>query len=175
MAKTLNLCTAIILIVTVSVLVCYRWTSNEMLLPLTITFGTISYHFVMRLLVGFIFDRMMMNKADYTKGRWLVSTREMRLYERLKIKMWKGKMPTYHSSLFDCTRHSWEEIVQAMCQAELVHETIAVLSFLPIAAGIWFGDFPVFVITSVAAAVVDMTFAIVQRYNRGRILRLMRR
>ena len=41
--------------------------------------------------------------------------------------------------------------MQATCQAELVHETIAVLSFLPIAAGVRFGAYPVFIITSVLA------------------------
>ena len=61
-----------------------------------------------------------------------------------------------------------------MCQAELVHETIVVLSFLPILAGIWFGDFPVFIITSLVAAMVDMSFVIMQRYNRQRIMKVMR-
>ena len=175
MTKTLNLFTAITLVATVSLLVGYLWTFNAVLFPLVITFGTISYHLVMRLLVGLAYEQTMHNRADYTKSRWLVTSRELRLYERLYIKRWKAKMPTYRSSLFDRTRHSWEEIVQAMCQAERVHETIAVLSFLPIAAGMWFGSFPVFIITSVLAALVDMTFAIVQRYNRGRILRMMRR
>ena len=151
----------------------YRCTFNKMFFSLAITFGTTSYHLVMRLMVGFIFNLVMNNRADCKKRRWHVTTREMRLYEHIKVERWKGKMPTYHSSSFDHTAHSWEEIVQAMCQAELVHETIAVLSFLPVAAGIWFGDFPVFIITSAIAAMVDMTFVIIQRYNRGRILRLI--
>ena len=81
-------------------------------------------------------------------------------------------MPTYESELFDPKTHSWAEIAQAMCQAELIHETIVLLSFLPILAGIRFGAYPVFIITSVLAAMVDMMFVIIQRYNRPRILRL---
>ena len=61
-------------------------------------------------------------------------------------------MPTYDSSLFDTKIQSLQEIVQAMCQAELVHETIVVLSFVPIVAGVWFGAYPVFVITSALAS-----------------------
>ena len=70
-------------------------------------------------------------------------------------------------------KHTLVEVVQAMCQAELVHETIAVLSFLPIFAGFWVGAFPVFIITSVLAATFDMVFATAQRYNRTRVLRLI--
>ena len=66
--------------------------------------------------------------------------------------------------------HTWDEIAQAMCQAELVHETIVILSFLPILAGIRFGAYPVFIITSVLAAAFDMMFVIMQRYNGPRIV-----
>ena len=84
-------------------------------------------------------------------------------------------MPTYEVSQFDPKKHTWEEIIQAMCQAELVHETIAVLSFMPILAGIWLGDFLVFIMTSLVAAMVDMSFVIMQRYNRQRITKIMSR
>ena len=62
-----------------------------------------------------------------------------------------------------------------MCQAELVHETIALLSFLPIAAGIWFGAYPVFVATSLLSAGFDLLFVMMQRYNRQRIMVLLGR
>ena len=45
-------------------------------------------------------------------------------------------MPTYDPTLFGPQIHSWDEIAQDMCQAELVHETIVVFSFLPIVGGI---------------------------------------
>ena len=84
-------------------------------------------------------------------------------------------MPTYDRTLFDPQIHTWEKIAQAMCQAELVHETIALWSFLPITAGIWFGAYPVFVVTSVLAAGCDMLFVMMQRYNRQRIMTLLKR
>ena len=83
--------------------------------------------------------------------------------------------PTYDRTLFDPQIHTWEKIAQAMCQAELVHEKIALLSFLPITAGIWFGAYPVFVVTSVLAAGCDMLFVMMQRYNRQRIMTLLKR
>ena len=81
-------------------------------------------------------------------------------------------MPAYEGDLFDPRKHSWDEIAQAMCQAELVHETIALLSFLPLLAVRWFGSFGVFLITSVLSALLDLMFVTMQRYNRPRVVRL---
>ncbi|MBR1457594.1 MAG: hypothetical protein IJ594_10620 [Oscillospiraceae bacterium] len=139
---------------------------------LAITFGTISYHLVMRLLVGLAYNVCMKNRADYHKPWYRQKAFEPKLYETLRVKSWKGKMPTYAGDLFDPRRHSWDEIAQAMCQAELVHETIAVLSFLPLLAVRWFGSFWVFLITSVLSALLDLMFVAMQRYNRPRVVRL---
>lgn len=175
MAKIVKGIAAFSLAATVILAISYKVTSSGILLPLAITSGTIAYHFVMRLMVGLAFHATMRNKADYRKRWYQVSRREMAAYEKLKVKKWKHRMPTYDPTLFDPHLHTWEEIVQAMCQAELVHETIAVLSFLPIAAGVWFGEFPVFIVTSVLAAACDMVFVIMQRYNRQRVTKLLTR
>ena len=175
MKKTLNGSAIISLLLTIVLFAWYSCTFNKILLSLAITFGTIAYHLIMRLLVGLVFDLTMNNKADYKKRWYQVSCWEMSLYEKLRVKKWKGKMPTYEVSQFDPKKHTWEEIIQAMCQAELVHETIAVLSFMPILAGIWLGDYLVFIITSFVAAMVDMSFVIMQRYNRQRITKIMSR
>ena len=175
MAKIVKGIAAFSLAATVILAISYKVTSSGILLPLAITSGTIAYHFVMRLMVGLAFHATMRNKADYRKRWYQVSKREMAVYEKLKVKQWKRRMPTYDPALFDPRLHTWEEIVQAMCQAELVHETIAVLSFLPIAAGVWFGEFPVFIVTSVLSAACDMVFVIMQRYNRQRVTKLLNR
>jgi len=47
--------------------------------------------------------------------------------------------------------------------------------FLPIAEGIWFGAYPVFIVTSVLAAGCDTLFVMMQRYNRQRIMKLLER
>ena len=175
MAKIVKGIAAFSLAATVILAISYKVTSSGILLPLAITSGTIAYHFVMRLMVGLAFHATMRNKADYRKRWYQVSKRELAVYEKLKVKQWKRRMPTYDPALFDPRLHTWEEIVQAMCQAELVHETIAVLSFLPILAGIWFGEYPVFIVTSVLSAACDMVFVIMQRYNRQRVTKLLNR
>lgn len=175
MAKIVKGIAAFSLAATVILAISYKVTSSGILLPLAITSGTIAYHFVMRLMVGLAFHATMRNKADYRKRWYQVSKREMAVYEKLKVKQWKRRMPTSDPALFDPRLHTWEEIVQAMCQAELVHETIAVLSFLPILAGIWFGEYPVFIVTSVLSAACDIVFVIMQRYNRQRVTKLLNR
>ena len=142
-------------------------------MPYAITFATCLYHFAMRLLVGHCLNRIMGNQADYRKGWYQLRSIEKRLYKLFKVKKWKANMPTYDPSCFDPELHSWDEIAQAMCQAEIVHEVIAVLSFLPLLATILFGEFPVFFMTSLLSACFDLCFVIIQRFNRPRVIRLI--
>ena len=143
--------------------------------PFAITFGTTAYHFLMRLVVGGAFDRFMNNRADYSRKWYQCRAWEDRVYKWLRVKQWKRKMPSYHADLFNPKLHSWNEIAQAMCQAELVHEVIVILSFVPILFSCWFGELFVFMITSVCAAMFDMLFVMMQRYNRQRVVKLINR
>lgn len=141
-------------------------------LTLAITFGTIFYHFGMRLLVGAFYDRRMKNRADYTKKRYQLHPWEQKLYRLLRVKQWKHWLPTYEPDVFSREYHTWDEIAQAMCQSELVHKTNMVLSFVPLLFSLWFGSFFVFLATSVCGALLDLLFVIVQRYNRPRIVKI---
>ena len=175
MAKKITRAALFFMIGTVILTVFYEKTAYGPVLSLAITFGTASYHLVMRLLVGGAFQAVMQNHADLRKRWYRVGRREMAVYEALKVKRWKRRMPTYDNALFDLRLHTWNEVAQAMCQAELVHETIALLSFLPIAAGLRFGAYPVFIVTSVLSAGYDLLFVMMQRYNRQRIMVLRER
>ena len=140
-----------------------------------VTLLTVCYHLWMRLLVGGIFDRRMNNRCDLGKP-WCATRRwESALWRSLGVKRWKVSVPSWEPELFDTKERSLEEVAMAMCQAELVHETCAVLSFLPLAAVPWLGAAPVFLLTSLAAALLDLMFVSLQRYNRPRLLRLMKR
>lgn len=174
-AKAMKSTSILSILATACFTVLYRKTGSGLCFSLAITAGTIAYHFTMRLLVGEGFYTVMKNKADLTKKWYQVGKAEMKLYRKLKVKQWKDKMPTYNADWFDPSKHSWEEIAQTMCQAELVHETNAVLSLLPIAASVWFGSLGVFVITSVLGAMLDLLFVCMQRFNRARILKLAAR
>ncbi len=174
--KKLMMSTAVItVIVTILMVVLFVNFEAGFLFSLAITFGTIAYHFVMRILVGGIINTIMRNKADYNKKWYRLRPFEEKLYKKLKVKNWKKKMPTYEPELFDIKIHTFDEIAQAMCQAEVVHEVIAVLSFLPLFTVPVFGSFMVFLITSVMSACLDMSFVMMQRYNRPRIIKLIKK
>lgn len=175
MPRIIWILTILFLFGTVVTLLFYNNTSNGIFLTLAITFGTCTYHFVMRLLVGFIVNVVLNNKVDYHKRWYQVGEREKKFYEKLRVKKWKDKMPTYRPDWFDPQKHSWEEIAQTMCQSEIGHEIISVLSFVPIFSGRWFGAYPVFIITSILSAVFDLSFVVMQRYNRQRIVRMILR
>lgn len=152
----------------------YHTTANGICLSLAITAGTISYHFVMRLVIGGLFRKFMHNTADLSRQWYQQKHWEKKLYQVLKVKRWKQWMPTYEPDFFDLRKHSPVEIAGAMCQAEVSHEVIVGLSFLPLAVVPLFGAFWVFLITSVASAVFDLLFAVMQRYNRPRVMRMVK-
>ena len=79
---------------------------REWLFSLAITFATISYHFWMRLIVGYIVNKRMDNKADYTKKWFQLRPAESHFYEMIKVKKWKGNMPSYDLVLFVRNRYA---------------------------------------------------------------------
>ena len=155
--------------------VAYHFTRSSVLLSLAITFGTVFYHFAMRLAVGLGIDARLHNRVDYTKSWFQEKPFEKKLYETLKVKKWKKHMPTFTPEEFDLQSRGPEEIIQVTCQSEIVHEVNMLLSFVPLLLSIRFGSLGVFLITSCAAALFDSLFVIMQRYNRPRLVRLLRR
>ncbi len=174
MAKVMKLATAGTFLLTL-VFVGLFFTGGKWALAYAITFGTCFYHLSMRLIVGHTIHYKLQNHVDYTRRWYQPHPVESSLYKFLQVKKWKTNMPTYTPSVFDPRKHTWEEIAQAMCQAEIVHEVIVVLSFLPLLAAIPFGAFFVFLFTSIAAALYDLSFVIMQRYNRPRIIKFIKK
>ena len=165
--KSLALSTAVITLV--FVILC-RFLRAGWLLTAAISFGTTAYHFCMRLAVGYLIPKLPFDPQHpwFRPRKW-----EPALYKALRVKQWKGKLPTYDPGQFSLKTKTREQIICNMCAAELVHEGIVLLSFLPIAFSSVFGAFPVFLTTSLAAAAFDSLFIIAQRYNRPRLVRLL--
>ncbi len=172
MPKIMKFVTAFCFITAIFTTILYRSFNSERYKTLAITFGTSTYHLGMRLLVGVLYN-IGMKRANYKKKWYQIHSWESRLYQFIKVKKWKAKMPTYDPDTFSNKKHTWDEIAQAMCQAELIHETNIVLSFVPLIASVPFGSFDVFFITSICSAVFDLLFVIIQRYNRPRIVKMI--
>ena len=144
---------------------------NSLCLTLAITFGTTFYHFAMRLAVGYL--GLVCFPADGENAKWFRERPwEEGLYRRLGVRQWKNRMPTYRPERFDLRRHTLSEIIRTTCVAEITHEIIIPMSFLPLLAIPEFGAAPVFVVTSLLAALFDGVFVVMQRYNRPRLRKL---
>ena len=153
--------------------IAYYFVRNSALLTAAITFGTCFYHFGVRLIVGHGIDAIYRNKMNY--NRWWFKERrfEKTLYKLLLVKKWKRFLPTYDPQAYSVADHTMEEIIQATCQSEVVHELNMILSFVPVIFTIWFGSLAAFLITSCVAFCFDGIFVLIQRYNRPRLRRLM--
>ena len=174
MKKNMITATVVFLLGAVIFKITYDVTGIPAFYSMMVTFGTVFYHFGMRLAVGGIVNVRFHNHMNYRR-KWFREKRfEKGLYKMLRVKKWKDRVPTFSPETFTFKRHQTEEIVQASCQAEVVHEIIMVFSFVPLVFSIWAGDAAVFLITSFAACLLDLVFVIVQRFNRPRLLRLIR-
>ena len=144
--------------------------ADDWLLTAAISTGTTFYHFAMRLLVGEIVPRCIRHPMKYA---WFQQRPfEPKLYDVLKVKRWKDHMPTYDPASFSLRENTLAQIVDNCCVSEAVHEVIILFSFVPLLFSFWWDAFPVFLITSVLSALFDGSFAIMQRYNRPRLVRL---
>lgn len=174
MRKAMLILTPVFLALTLSFCFLYRFTENVVFYSLFVTFFTFSYHFVMRLAVGLI-SRIFPKKFIVPDNKWFSPKKcERKIYKFLNVKKWKEHIPAYYPEAFSLEKYSLEQISKTMCGAELTHEIIVVFSFVPILFSLEFGEPLVFVVTSFLAAAVDSVFIIVQRYNRPRILKLIK-
>ncbi len=172
---TMKSIAAISAICTVISVLLYQLTERGIWLTLSITAGTFLYHFAMRLVVGLVVNRFIKKPVNYKADWFLLRRWEPKVYRKLGIRRWKNKLPTYYPQDFSIRNHSVQELLQTMCIAEIGHELMIVLSFVPLLLSIWFGTFAVFLITSLCAGMVDLVFVLIQRYNRNRLVKIAER
>ncbi len=173
MRKGFFILTPTFFVATVVLTCLYAEFGRSWLLSAAITAGTVFYHLAMRLAVGYSVKALMRGKADHTRAWFRQKKFEEKFFKLIRVRKWKKYVPTFSPESFDLKQKTLEELLGEICQSEIVHELIMVFSFLPVAAVAWFGEPIVFVATSLAAAMLDFTFVIVQRYNRPGVIRLI--
>lgn len=136
-----------------------------------ITFFTVFYHFSMRLTVG----ALVPHRFSYNSPWFQPRAFEAPLYKTLRLKRWKDRMPTYDPRKFSLEENSLEQVITNMCQAEVVHEIIALCSLIPLLFSLFWDSFWVFFITSILSAALDLCFVMLQRYNRPRLMRILQK
>lgn len=167
---------ALLVALTILFALLYHSFQQDWMLSVYVTMLTISYHFLMRLMVGQVITVRYRNRQFRLDSiGFRIHPWEAKLYEILKVKKWKTNMITAKPEQFDIRHISMETLLHNVAQAELVHRIIMVLSFVPLVLIIPYGVPWVFILTSVFACLIDLQFVMMQRYNRPRIIRLMER
>ncbi len=175
MKKTMKRITVVLIVLSVISVLLNLYFKTDLFLILSITFCTALYHFAMRLFVGEVCNKFIEPNLN-CNSKWFKEKKfEKKLYKFLKVKKWKKFAPTYSPESFSLESNSKEDIIRTMCGAEVVHEIIIVLSFLPLLVSVQLNSVAEFVITSVIAALVDSIFVIIQRFNRPRVIKLLKR
>ncbi len=100
---------------------------------------------------------------------------EKGLYKVLRVKKWKDKALTYNPELFSLKNHSLDEIADVMTKAELDHWVNQLISISSILFSILWGEFRIFFLTAVVAMIFDGQFIVIQRYNRPKVLRILKK
>ena len=173
--KIMKTVSAVSFIALVAALALYYLTDIHIFKVLAISFGTVFYHFYVRLIVGIYIDKVKQNRADITRPWYRIRPWETRFYKRIGVKNWKDKMPTSFPEYYDLRKHSPEELAQVTCQSEIIHEINVLISAGALLGAIPFGMFPAFFLSSLAAGCFDMIFVVMQRFHRSRLLPLIER
>lgn len=148
--------------------------NSAILLALAVTSMTVAYHFCIRLVIGNIIPLFKV-KINTESRYFQVSETEKSIYKKFKVKDWKSGVPTYNPDEFDIRKNSVEQLIINGCNSEIVHTANIVASYIPILFSIWFNSLPVFIVTSVFASIYDLQFVVLQRYNRPRLLKSIKR
>ena len=170
----MNVAAIVSTILTIVLFIMHRFINTEIIETLGITFLTISFHLDIRLVIGNIVP-LFKSKINVNSKWFKLNRIEDKIYKIIKVKKWKSKVPTYEPDEFSTEKYSLEEIVRNMCNSEIVHEINVLISYFPLIFIIWFGSPIVFILTSILASMYDLQFVIIQRYNRPRIIKIMKR
>lgn len=168
-------CVIAITAITATICFCLYYaevTKSKAVLWAGVTTFTIMYHLWLRIIMGNVTKLF---KIKYTNRWFKEKSFEKKLYSFLKVKQWKDKALTYNPELFSLKNYSLEDVANTMSKAETDHWINEIISLTTLTfAAIW-GQLPIFLITAVAAMLFDAQFIVIQRYNRPRILNVLKR
>lgn len=166
---------SIMLIVAVTMLLCYYihfLTKISFFLYISIISLTIVAHFLVMYISAPIVFMIFRKKFNYNSFWFRPKKFEKVIFDKIRIKHWKTKVPVYNKNEYSLQSHSSEEIIMNMCHAEIVHEVIILTSYLPILMAFFISHYGILVVTSFFFSCFHLMFVLIQRYNRPRVIRL---
>lgn len=137
-----------------------------------ITCFTIMYHLWLRIIMGNVTKLF---RVSY-KSHWFREKNfESKLYGFLRVKNWKGKTLTYSPELYDVKNRTLTQIADTTAKSELDHWVNVLIALSSILFGIIWGQIRIFALTAFLAALFDSHFIVIQRYNRPRLIKLIKK
>ena len=132
-----------------------------------------TYHFAFRRITSEIVAFKFEEKFNYNWFWFKHYSWEDKVFDFLKVRAWKDKMPTAYPKKFSIKENSLEHIAKTMCISEFNHETNIIISFLSLFLVKLLGHFWLLFFIATLGALCDMIFIIMQRYNRPRLVRVI--
>ncbi len=122
---------------------------------------------------------------DSRRPRFQVSGREMAWYRRIGLPRWKDRLPQFNRDFDkrhlrrDLSAEYLETFVFNTCRAEVIHVGVAALGWLSLLFCLLCDDpaanLPLFAAIAAVIGLCNLPFALIQRYNRNRLERLLKR
>lgn len=120
---------------------------------------------------------------DHRRRRFAVSEREMAWYRKIGLPRWKDRLPQFNSDFDkrhlrrDLSAGYLEEFIFVTCRAEAIHTGIFPLGYLSLLSCLLCDDpaanLPLFAAIATFVGVCNLPFALIQRYNRSRLEKLL--
>ena len=161
----------ILFVITLTFFVLSFVIDNNAIEIIAVTMVTLFYHSCIRPMTGTLIDMKYHNNMNFNLWWFRERKFEKHLFKMLKVKRWKNIIPTYDKVAFDIRNKNIEQVLGATCQAEIVHEIMFILAFVPLLLIIPYGQAAIFIISSILCAIIDLICIIVQRFNRTRLIK----
>ena len=147
---------------------------SETILWIGIIVFTVMYHFWVRIIMGNV-SKLFKRHLNYKQWWFKEKSFEKGIYKFLRVKEWKGKALTYNPELYSLKENSLEEIANTMVKSEVDHWINEVISLSTLLFIIPWGRAWAFVMSAIVAMIFDSQFIIIQRYNRPRVLKILKK
>ncbi len=164
---------AVMIVISAVMFVLYYggFTDNGVVLWIGIVSFMILYHFGLRILMGEITKFF---GIKYTHPWFKPRSFEKSLYKFLRVREWRDKVLTFNPDEFLMAKRTLPQIANTMAKAEVDHWINQVISITALLFSLLWGMFPIFLVTSIAAMLFDAQFIILQRFQRPKVVRLIR-
>lgn len=133
-----------------------------------ITAVVVCYHFTTRLVMANIFDSVNASYFKLDAFRFQEMGFEKKLYKIIRVRFWKKYIPVVNEEQFALKMNTMDTLVGETCRMEAMHWMNMLVSLASIMLSSLFGAAPVFIVTAIVGALLELALVSVQRYNRPR-------